>query len=163
MGTITHLIGNAGALENHRPALSWRGEMLTILLSVWTIAGAFLDGWAHSKVVQFETFFTPWHGVFYSGFAALSAWTIWAVARNTRAGRWGREAIPAGYDLGLLGLLIFLIGTVGDFLWHEVFGIEQAGERLASPAHLMLFAGGPSPVLSARPGCARDRTATRQR
>jgi len=142
MSTATSLFGRSAVSWEPGPPLGWRGELLTILLSTWTIAGAFLDGWAHSKVVQFETFFTPWHGVFYSGFTALGAWIIWTIATNARAGRSGWAAVPAGYRLGVIGLSIFTIGTVFDFLWHEVFGIEQAGERLASPAHLLLFIGG---------------------
>jgi len=142
MGTVTRLLGKAAVRQDLAPPLSWRGDLVTILFSVWTIAGAFLDGWAHSKVVQFETFFTPWHGVFYSGFAALSFWIIVVVAANMREGRAGWAAVPAGYRLGVIGLAIFTVGTVFDFLWHEVFGIEQAGERLASPAHLLLFVGG---------------------
>ena len=142
MGTVTRLAEGVAGQWRSGPALSWWGELLTILFSVWTIAGAFLDGWAHSKVVQFETFFTPWHGVFYSGFAALSLWIIMVVAANLREGRAGWAAVPEGYRLGIVGLAVFTVGTVFDFLWHEVFGIEQAGERLASPAHLLLFIGG---------------------
>ncbi|HXF82521.1 MAG TPA: hypothetical protein VNN19_07205 [bacterium] len=124
------------------PRLSWWGEMVTVGFSAWAACGAFLDGWAHSKVVQFETFFTPWHAVFYSGFVALTVWLGWSVRRFARAGRRGLEAIPAGYRLGVLGLGIFTLGTVGDMLWHMGLGIEQEGERLSSPAHLALFVGG---------------------
>ncbi len=136
----------AQALEGNeprlRPMLSWRGEMLTVLFSAWTIAGAFLDGWVHSKFGRPDTFFTTWHGVFYSGFAALSVWIVCSVASSSRRGYRGLAAVPAGYTLGIVGLLIFLIGVGGDFLWHIGFGVEQAGERLASPAHLLLFVGG---------------------
>lgn len=140
MGTAIAVNGLGGVRE--RPFLSWRGELLTVFLSTWTIAGAFLDGWVHAKFGRPDTFFTPWHAVFYSGYAALSVWVLWSVASFRRQGRNPWEAIPAGYEWGVLGLFIFLVGVVGDFLWHSVFGIEQAGERLASPAHLLLFIGG---------------------
>lgn len=87
-----------------RPRLSWGGEMTTVILAAWAAAGAFLDGWAHSKVVQFETFFTPWHGVFYSGYLALTVWIVLSVVRFRREGRQGLGAVPMGYDLGILGL-----------------------------------------------------------
>ena len=135
-------LAGAGRAAESRSVLTWRGEMFTVLLAAWTISGAFLDGWVHSKLGRPETFFTPWHGVFYSGFAALSFWIVWSMIGNLKKGREGRAAIPVGYDLGLLGLLVFLVGVLGDFLWHIGFGIEQAGERLASPAHLLLFVGG---------------------
>ncbi|MGH7404820.1 MAG: hypothetical protein ACREJA_02940 [Candidatus Methylomirabilales bacterium] len=163
MNIASSAVKSPPAHQELLPAVSWRGELLTIFLSVWTIAGAFLDGWAHSKVVQFETFFTPWHGVFYSGFAALSLWIIVVVAANMRDGRAGWAAVPVGYRLGVIGLAVFTVGTVFDFLWHEVFGIEQAGERLASPAHLLLFIGGllaiTSPLRAAWAGIRGDSEA----
>lgn len=128
--------------------LSWRGEMLSVLFSAWALAGAFLDGWAHSKVAQFESFFTPYHAVFYTGFLAMTAWILWTVRSNWKEGYVGFAAIPRGYRLGLIGLIIFGGGTLADFLWHSGFGIEQAGERLSSPAHLVLFVGGLLAVLS---------------
>jgi len=128
--------------------LSWRGEMLSVFFSAWALAGAFLDGWAHSKVAQFESFFTPYHAVFYTGFLAMTAWMFWTVQNNRREGYGGLAAIPRGYRLGLIGLIIFGAGTLADFLWHSGFGIEQAGERLSSPAHLVLFVGGLLAVMS---------------
>lgn len=82
--------GRAILLEHNaqpdQARLSWRGEMLTVFFSAWALAGAFLDGWAHSRVIQFETFFTPWHAVFYTGFFAMAAWVIWTVRANRVAG-----------------------------------------------------------------------------
>ncbi len=153
--------GRAVPLEHRAQAdqarLSWRGEMLTVLFSGWALAGAYLDGWAHGTVVQFETFLTPWHAVFYTGFFAMAAWVIWTVRANRQFGYAGRAAVPAGYELAITGLLVFGAGTVADFLWHEVFGIEQAGERLSSPAHLALFIGGVLVVTSPLRSAWRDQ------
>lgn len=132
----------SAAMTLDRVQLGWRGQMVTVVLSAWALLGAFLDGWAHSKVDQIETFFTPQHNVFYSGFLAMAIWVVWCVVGQRRAGRSARAAVPIGYDLALIGLVVFGAGTVFDFLWHEVFGVEQAGERLSSPAHLALFVGG---------------------
>lgn len=49
----------------------------------------------------------------------------------------GRAAIPAGYSLGLLGVIIFALGGLGDMWWHTVFGIERDVATLLSPTHLM--------------------------
>jgi hypothetical protein len=125
-----------------RSGLSWGEELITNLLAIWTLVGVFLDGWAHSKYEIIDTFFTPWHGVFYSGFLAMALWIVWLVIRNHRPGVTWRDAIPTGYPMALVGLAIFVLGAVGDLSWHELFGAEVAGERLASPAHLLLFVGG---------------------
>ncbi|HEY3246670.1 MAG TPA: hypothetical protein VGK88_00080 [bacterium] len=122
--------------------LTWNEELITNLLAIWTLVGVFLDGWAHSKYEIIDTFFTPWHGVFYSGFLAMTLWIAWCVIRNHQAGMRWRDAIPTGYSLAIVGLGIFALGAIGDFSWHELFGAEVAGERLASPAHLLLFVGG---------------------
>jgi hypothetical protein len=56
-----------------------RNDAITAVLSCWFTAGLFLDAWAHNNVPNLETFFTPWHAVFYSGFMATAAWLIWTV------------------------------------------------------------------------------------
>ena len=52
---------------------STRENLITIALGWWLLGGIFLDGWAHNQLGDsLESFFTPWHAVFYSGFAAVS-------------------------------------------------------------------------------------------
>jgi hypothetical protein len=114
--------------------MSWGEDLVTMVLTVWLIGGLFLDGWAHNTRPQLESFFTPWHAVFYSGFAATTAWLCWSV--------WTRRGIPAGYGPALLGVAIFLVSGAGDMLWHLAFGIERDIAALLSPTHLGLFSGG---------------------
>ncbi len=122
--------------------MSWRGDLVTVLLTTWLIAGLFIDGWAHNTRPRLETFFTPWHAVFYSGFAATAAWICWSVwTRRRAAGAW-RAAVPAGYGLGLAGVAIFGVSGIGDMSWHLAFGIERDIAALLSPTHLGLFVGG---------------------
>lgn len=52
--------------------LERRDEWAVAFFGTWMIAGLFLDGWSHG-VNKPETFFSPWHGVLYSGFAAASS------------------------------------------------------------------------------------------
>jgi hypothetical protein len=124
------------------PARMGRDEdLVTALLGAWLIAGLFVDGWAHNTQPGLETFFTPWHALFYSGFAAVAAWTGWSVwRRRPAAGSW-RDAVPAGYGLGLAGTAIFLLSGIGDMSWHLAFGIERDIAALLSPTHLGLFLG----------------------
>ena len=113
--------------------MNWAEDLVTLVLTAWLIGGLFLDGWAHNTRPQLETFFTPWHAVFYSGFAAIAAWICWSV--------WSRRGVPAGYGPALVGVAIFLLSGVGDMLWHLAFGIERDVAALLSPTHLGLFTG----------------------
>ena len=112
-----------------------------MVFATWLIVGIFVDGWAHSNDKP-ETFFTPWHALFYSGFLATAAWMTWIVQRRRAAGATGRAAVPVGYGLGLAGVAIFAFGGLFDMVWHQIFGIEVDLEALLSPSHLVLFAGG---------------------
>lgn len=113
------------------PRLSAKEDLLTVAFTGWLILGLFVDGWAHNNDKP-ETFFTPWHGLFYSGFIATALW-MWS--RYQRHGR-----APAGYGLGMVGVLGFAAGGVADMAWHSIFGVEIDLEALFSPSHLLLFA-----------------------
>lgn len=136
-----------------RAQLGWRDNFVTILMGLWLMIGLFVDGWAHNNLRNLETFFTPWHAIFYSGFLANVAWLAWLIVGQYRAGRVGLAAIPQGYHLGVIGVFVFGAGGVGDMIWHIVFGIERDLEALLSPTHLLLFLGGSlifgSPFLAA--------------
>lgn len=143
MKTVTRTNGPAGAVtarESGRTALLDRAVVAT---SAWLIGGIWLDAWAHHNLpATLETFFTPWHGVLYSGFAATAAVLVAALVRGRTGGASWREALPAGYGLSLLGVLVFMAGGVGDMVWHLIFGIEVDLEALLSPTHLLLALGG---------------------
>lgn len=114
-----------------------------VLLSTCLVGGVLADAWAHSNIVEtLEGFFTPWHGLLYSGFAATAAWTFWlAYQRRDRAPRWWRDAWPSGYRLGALGVVTFLVAGVGDMAWHTVFGVETGLDTAFSPSHMFLDIG----------------------
>lgn len=116
-------------------------DRVYVLLSAWLLGGLFVDGWAHVNLASLETFFTPWHGLFYSGFFAILAAIGVGIGRGRAAGYRGLQAIPAGYELSVLGAGIFMVGGVLDMLWHITFGIEVDVEALLSPTHLMLASG----------------------
>jgi hypothetical protein len=70
-----------GQRDQTRPRTSWIDDMVLVLASGWVITGMVLDAWAHTHQCL-ESFFTPWHGVLYSGFIVLMAWMAWiALAR----------------------------------------------------------------------------------
>ena len=123
------------------PADSLRFDWLSVILSGWFLAGLFLDGWAHNHIAELETFFTPWHAVLYSGFFAVAVLVGVTQYRNVTRGYTRMRALPRGYWLSLVGVVIFFVGAGGDMLWHVIFGIEQNVEALFSPTHLLLATG----------------------
>lgn len=128
------------AVMPRRPSATYVTNLVTILLGTWFTLGLFLDAWAHNNLAELETFFTPWHGVFYSGFVATAGWIAWTVHRVWRSGREGIGSIPAGYGAAVVAVVGFAISAAGDMTWHTVFGIEQTINILFSPTHLGLIA-----------------------
>ena len=121
---------------------SVRFDWIMILLCSWLLSGVYIDGWAHNHFNIIDTFFTPWHAALYSGFLSIVIFLAITLARNIRKGyRWW-AAVPPGYGLALLGIVVFGIGGVGDFFWHTLFGFDVELATLLSPTHLMLAAGG---------------------
>jgi hypothetical protein len=124
-----------------RPRARWGDDLAAALLATWVVGGLFLDGWAHVNRPGLETFFTPWHGVFYSGFVAATVVMARLVRRHQR-GRFDPARVPAGYGLGLVGVGLFVAGAVADGTWHTLFGVEVGVAALLSPSHLLLLTGG---------------------
>jgi hypothetical protein len=125
-----------------RPRATYLQDLITVGLGVWFVLGLFLDAWAHNNLPELESFFTPWHAVFYTGFVAVAAWIIAMVWRNWRrrdpAGLPTVADVPLGYALGVVGIPLFAAAGLGDLVWHSVFGIEQNLNILFSPTHLLL-------------------------
>jgi hypothetical protein len=126
------------AVETEPPVLAVprttpRQDLVTALLGAWITLGGFIDGFAHRNFDTPETFFTPWHGVLYSGYLATALWIVSLIRRNGR--------IPVGYTTALTGVLVFAAGGIGDMFWHMIFGIEVSVAALLSPTHLMLLVG----------------------
>lgn len=125
-----------------RPIGNVRFDWAVTITAIWFIFGLFLDGWAHNNISGLiEDFFTPWHAVFYSGFLAVALVHVWQMFQNYRQGFHWQKLLPVGYDLSLLGIIIFAGGGSADLLWHELFGIEENIAALFSPSHLTLIVG----------------------
>jgi hypothetical protein len=106
MVTATSPLRAQGTIAGQtRTRLGRRENFITIICGTWLMIGLFVDGWAHNNEKP-ESFFTPWHGLFYSGFTATA---LWVLSRRQRQG-----AIPIGYGLGFVGLAAFAVGGVGD-------------------------------------------------
>lgn len=146
MSGETETVGESGgAIEGQlRTWLTgWRLDALVTLLSGLMIAGVALDFRSHAQGISFaeEGFFTPEHVFFYSMFLGIAAVIAAATYRNRLAGATWLEAVPAGYEWGVVGVLAFGFGGVADFGWHSTFGFEEGVEGLTSPSHLLLATG----------------------
>lgn len=128
--------------EQLRPPPASRLEELVFLFcAFWVLVGLCLDGWAHRHQPELESFFTPWHAVFYTGYIAGTAWLAFIVLRRRSTVRSLKAAIPDGYQLAVVGLGIFAVGGIGDGFWHTIFGVETGLDALLSPTHLVLLVG----------------------
>ena len=110
------------------------------ICSVWIASGFFLDAWAHGHV-EVESFFTPYHAVFYSGMVAML---------GVFAAFWTRHrALPPGSRFAVLGIPLFFLAGIGDLIWHTLLGIEEGVDALLSPTHqglglsMFVLASGP--------------------
>ncbi|QCC51178.1 hypothetical protein [Halapricum salinum] len=143
----------------------WRLDSAVASLSILLLVGIALDARAHASGLSFaeEGFFTPEHALFYSAFLGIAGVIGLATVGNRSAGADWIAAVPVGYRVGVLGVLVFGFGGVGDYVWHSTFGFEQGTEVLTSPTHLMLAVGGilflSSPL---RAAWRRDGEPTRQ-
>lgn len=123
------------------PASSARFDRLMAALSALFLAGLWVDGWAHFHRRVDDSFFTPWHLVFYSAFALCALTLGWKQWRGVADGYAFTRALPRGYAASLVGVIVFGLGGAGDMVWHTLFGIEGGTEALLSPTHIMLGVG----------------------
>jgi hypothetical protein len=119
-------------------------DLLVSICTLWISCGFFLDAWAHGHV-PVESFFTPYHAMFYSGMLALVL--VLAVFAFRYRG------LPEAYRYPILGIPIFIAAGVGDMIWHHFLGVEEGVDALLSPTHQALGLGiffiSSAPILSA--------------
>lgn len=147
MATLKQTIGakvsaTAQPTTQDYPVETSRFALAVVALSAWFVAGMYLDGWAHNNIAGlFDSFFTPWHGVLYSGYFAVAILHFATLTLNVRRGYSLTHGLPRGYWLSIIGVMIFGLGGGFDLFWHTTFGFEENVEALLSPAHLMLATG----------------------
>ncbi|MEU8243050.1 hypothetical protein AB0C07_32745 [Actinoplanes missouriensis] len=139
---------------------SARERWVLVVASAWLVIGLQLDAYAHATTPELETFWTPWHGVLYSGIAASGFTLLW-IMRSRLPGiptYASVLALPNALRLPLAGMAALLVGGGMDTLWHNVFGIERDMEIFVSPSHefiilgMVLVAMGPALMQATLPG-----------
>jgi hypothetical protein len=112
-------------------------DAIFVALAGWLMVGVFLDAGAHIRRLP-DTFWTPWHGVLYSGLLACGAFLV---GMRVLEARTGERLLEDGYAISLLGVAIGGIGGLADAVWHTLFGIEFDLDAAVSPSHLLVAAG----------------------
>src|SRR5258708_3111205 len=130
------------AAQKERPVSSLRFDLVMGLLSMVFVSGVYLDGWAHAHGLVDRTFFTPWHAVLYTGYLVNALVLVVTLVLNHAHGSAWNHAMPAGYEVSLLGVPLFALAGIGDLVWHTLFGFEVNLETLLSPTHLLLAGSG---------------------
>ena len=116
----------------------WTMAVLTVVL----MGGVIQDGWAHAHGMVDQSFLTPWHAVLYS-MMLINGIVLGSLAvRNRLSGYSVRRALPYGYTLALIGVVLFALAGLFDLWWHTLFGIENGITGLISPSHLVLALSG---------------------
>ena len=114
-----------------------------IVILIIALFGTILQTWGGSWDITShqlgapESFFTPPHGVLYSGvgiglIAAIIAVISLAKNKETR-----KQSFALGLKMIIIGGLFQITAGPGDYYWHEMFGTDG----LLSPTHLTLITG----------------------
>jgi len=147
-------------MEQKRAQSSLAFDWLMAALAFLMICGPLIDGWAHSHNEVDQSFLTPWHLEMYGAMALNGLVLLAAGILGLRRGYTFRNALPPGYWVSALGVVLFIVGGGFDAWWHTMFGIETGIALLISPSHLVLgVAGGmitSGPLLSIASQYGRD-------
>lgn len=114
-----------------------------IIIFIVALFGSILQTWGGSwditshQLGDPESFFTPPHGVLYSGvgiglIAAIMSLVILLKNKEIRS-----QSFALGLKLIVIGALFQITAGPGDYYWHEIFGTDG----LLSPTHLTLITG----------------------
>jgi len=122
-------------------------DPIVLFLGLWCLAGLLIDAFAHIAGNVDDTFFTPWHAVWYSGAAAYGAYIFYAILPDGGIQQLIQEPfktlknVEPQHKPGVYGIIIFAVSGFGDLIWHETLGVEENTDILLSPTHIGLFIG----------------------
>lgn len=126
-------------MSTRPPAKPWYDWAMTVA-SLWLSGGIMIDAWHHFHSTA-ETFFEPTHALLYAGLLAAYVFTAIALTSGRRRGHAWQLSLPIGYEATLAGLVVCLVGGLGDMAKHSLWGFEEGFNALLSPTHLAIGAG----------------------
>lgn len=115
------------------PLLSYTIALIGVAISVW---GASWDITSHLLRIP-ETFFTPSHGMLYSGVGISAISAAMNLVFLARKKQLRKKSFVLGSKLIIVGAALQLIAGPTDFFWHEMFGLDG----LLSPTHMTIALG----------------------
>ena len=119
-----------------------RFAWLTLLFAAWLIGGLVVVSYALDNQLARDVEVSPFHIPFYLALVGLAVVCLILVFRAVRAGRSWRDALPAGYGIVGVGLLLVLAWPIADIAWREGIGLaDEFPERFLSPSRLLIIAG----------------------
>lgn len=104
--------------------------------SILQICGGNWDVTSH-LLLKPETFFTPSHGILYSGIFLLVMSAVLSLTLILRFQDLRHHSMYLPLRLLIIGSSLSLIAGPGDYLWHQVYGVDG----FLSPTHLLLITG----------------------
>lgn len=143
MSAVARRVDAPPAVRNVRRGAAPPNPTLDVFVGIvglWLAAGFLWDSWAHLHI-QIESFFTPYHAIFYSAMIAGTLILAIFARRNLALGFTGFNTLPAAYQTALWGIPVFFAGGIGDLIWHTFFGVEDRVEAVTSPTHLVIGCG----------------------
>jgi hypothetical protein len=133
----------ARLLRGGYPSGGLRYDWLFVLATAIFGLGVILDARGHLQGTVDTTLLSPRHAPLYGGILLVGVFLAASFGRNRAAGHPWRRALPPGYELSLVGVLLFFFSGAADLMWHAVFGVETGLATLLSPTHVLLaLAGG---------------------
>ncbi len=140
MGSVREHFDSVTTISSRRRWATPSEDLVTTILMAVMTTGLFLDGWSHNNNPTAESFLSPSHYLLYASFSVTTIWILW-ITFHSHPGR-TVAAVPVGYGLGLVGIGVFILGGIGDAIWHATFTFEVSIDALLSPTHVLLFVGG---------------------
>ena len=115
---------------------------LTLFFAAWLIGGLVVVSYALDNQLARDVEVSPYHIPFYLVLIVLAVVCLVLVSRAVRSGRSWRDALPAGYGIVGVGLLLVLVWPIADIAWREGIGLtDDFPERFLAPSRLLILAG----------------------
>jgi hypothetical protein len=135
------MLSPSPAFTKH-PIGGLRYDWMVVAMSAVFGTGVILDARGHLQGLVDNTVLSPRHAPLYGGVLLVGILLAASAGRNRADGYPWRCSLPPGYELSLVGVLLFLATGVADLIWHAVFGIEAGLTTLLSPTHVLLAVAG---------------------
>jgi hypothetical protein len=116
----------------------WERAVLSVLIA-WVAFGLAVDTRSHREAASIDSFFTRSHALAYAAGSACAVFLLFLARRRQSAGARGLRVFGSGLESAYLGLGVYVLGGLGDLIWHTAFGVEQELKILFSPTHLLLM------------------------